>query len=41
MIKAATPKAMPSIDTPEMKEMKRLRRPPRLVRTWRHPMRNS
>jgi hypothetical protein len=33
MISAATPSAMPSIDTPEMKEMKRLRRPPRPART--------
>ena len=32
MISAATPSAMPSIDTPEMKEMKRLRRPLRPAR---------
>src|SRR5439155_548414 len=32
MISAATPSAMPSIDTPEMKEMKRLRRPARPAR---------
>jgi hypothetical protein len=32
MISAATPSAMPSIDTPEMKEMKPLRRPARPAR---------
>jgi hypothetical protein len=32
MISAATPSAMPSIDTPEMKEMKPLRRPLRPLR---------
>jgi hypothetical protein len=32
MISAATPSAMPSIDTPEMKEMKPLRRPLRPAR---------
>ena len=31
-ISAATPSAMPSIDTPEMNEMKRLLRPPRPAR---------
>ena len=32
MISAATPSAMPSIDTPEMNEMKPLRRPARPAR---------
>jgi hypothetical protein len=32
MISAATPSAMPSIETPEMNEMKRLRRPARPTR---------
>jgi len=32
-ISAITPSAMPTIDTPEMKLMKRLRRPPRPART--------
>ena len=32
MISAATPSAMPSIDTPEMKEMKPLLRPARPAR---------
>ena len=32
MISAATPRAMPSMDTPEMKEMKPLRRPVRPAR---------
>ena len=32
MISAATPSAMPSMDTPEMNEIKPLRRVPRLAR---------
>ena len=32
MISAATPRPMPSIDTPEMNEMKPLRRPARPAR---------
>ena len=32
MMRAATPRAMPSTDTPEMKEMKPLRRVERLAR---------
>ena len=32
MMSAATPSAMPSMDTPEMNEMKRLRRPARPAR---------
>jgi hypothetical protein len=41
MINAATPRAMPNIETPEMKEMKVFFREPRLARVYRQPKRHS
>ena len=41
MMSAATPSAMPSMDTPEMKEMKPLRRVARPARVYRQPRRSS
>ena len=41
MISAATPSAMPSMETPEMKEINPLRRVLRLARVYRQPKMSS